>query len=52
MHDNLGALCAAEKRGFGKCGIELCARALMWIRAPKCFGTFGSVPGHHWDEAR
>lgn len=52
MYENRGALSAGEKRGFGKCGIELCARALTRIRTPKHFGTFGSAPEHHWDEAR
>lgn len=47
-----GVLSAQEKRGFGKCGIELHTRALVWIRAPKHFGAFGSGPVYHWDEAR
>lgn len=52
MYENQGVLSAEEKRGFGKCGIELYARALKQIRAPKHFGTFGAAPEHHWDGAR
>lgn len=52
MYESQGVLSAEEKRGFGECGTELCARALMQIRTPKHFGTFGAVPEHPWDEAR
>lgn len=54
MYESRGVLSAEEKRGFGEGGIELCAKALMRIRAPKHFlarlGLRQNIAGMRPDE--